>query len=136
MTTTNNNNEITILDYKGIRHGYEALIICVILGAIEDLGHAALQDEGTLDWLALTDVSVDVLSNAIDAMPIKNGAPDARPAMRRIMESLDARKNMVDAAVHFAQVELDNVAEPTEAELIDIDFDAVLENVIWKMDGE
>ena len=129
-------NNDTLADMNATKAGFDALINSVILASIDDLGYDALQDEGTLDWLALTDVSIDALRHAIGTMPLKrNGAPDARPAMRRIMEGLDARKELADVVVQFDQVELDNVAEPTAAELLDIDFDDVLENVIWNIDG-
>jgi hypothetical protein len=135
-TTTNNipNND-TLADMNATKAGFDAFINSVILASIDDLGYNALQDEGTLDWLAVTDLSIDALRHAIGAMPIKNSQPDARPAMRRIMESLDAKKELADVVVQFDQVELDNVAEPTAAELLDIDFDDVLENVIWNIDG-
>ena len=129
-----NNIDITNLDYKSMRYGYDALINCIILAAIDDLGHDALYDEATLDWLTLTDVSIDALNHAINAMPIKNGKTDARPAMRRIMENLDARENMADVVVQFDQVELDNVTEPTAGELLEIDWDAELENITWEME--
>ena len=133
-TKNSNNIDITNLDYKSMRYGYDALINCIILAAIDDLGHDALYDEATLDWLTLTDVSIDALNHAINAMPIKNGKTDARPAMRRIMESLDARENMADVVVQFDQVELDNVTEPTAGELLEIDWDAELENITWEME--
>ena len=129
-----NNTDITNLDYKSMRYGYDALINCIILGAIDDLGHDALHNKAALDWLTLTDVSIDALNHAIDAMPIKNGKTDARPAMRRIMESLDARENMADVVVQFDQVELDDVTEPTAGELLEIDWDAELENITWEME--
>ena len=131
-TTTNDSTTITTLDYNGIRRGYDALINCVILDGINDLSYDALQDQGVLDWVALTDLSIDVLSHAIDAMPLKkNGTPDARPAMRRIMESLDARDiaiNMADVVVQFDQVPLADMDEPTIAEVlaVEVDTDAEL----------
>ena len=129
-----NNIDITNLDYKSMRYGYDALINCIILGAIDDLGHDALHNKAALDWLTLTDVSIDALNHAINAMPIKNGKTDARPAMRRIMENLDARENMADVVIQFDQVEFDNVTEPTAGELLKIDWDAELENITWEME--
>ena len=122
MTTTNDSTTITKLDYNGMRHGYDALINSVILASIDDLGYDALVDQGTLDWIGITNLSIDALKHAIDAMPLKkNGMPDARPAMRRIMESLDAREELVDVVVKFDQLPLDAIAEPTIAELADVD---------------
>ena len=134
---TNNNLEITSLDYNGMRRGYDALINSVILASIDDLGYESLVDEGTLDWVALTDLNTDVLRNAIATMPLKkNGMPDARPAMRRIMESLDAREStdeMVDVVVQFDSPELDTVSEPSDSELAQIE--SSLENLEWNSDG-
>jgi len=107
----------------------------VILESINDLGYDALVDEGTRDWIALTDLSIDALSHAIDAMPLKkNGTPDARPAMRRIMESLDARDiaiNMADVVVQFDQVPLADMDEPTiaEVEAVAVDVEAELQEL-------
>ena len=127
-TTTSNSTTITKLDYNGMRHGYDALINRVILESINDLGYDALNDEGTLDWVGLTNLSLDALRHAIGAMPLKkNGTPDARPAMRRIMESLDARDTtveMADVVVQFEQLPLDAIAEPTIAELAELEPEA------------
>ena len=135
--TNNTNLEITSLDYNGMRRGYDALINSVILASIDDLGFESLVDEGTLVWVALTDLNTDVLRNAIATMPLKkNGMPDARPAMRRIMESLDAREStdeMVDVVVQFDSPELDTVSEPSDSELAQIE--SSLENLEWNSDG-
>ena len=135
--SNNTNLEITSLDYNGMRRGYDALINSVILASIDDLGYESLVDEGTLDWVALTDLNTDVLRNAIATMPLKkNGMPDARPAMRRIMESLDAREStdeMVDVVVQFDSPELDTVSEPSDSELAQIE--SSLENLEWNSDG-
>ena len=135
--TNNTNLEITSLDYNGMRRGYDALINSVILASIDDLGYESLVDEGTLDWVALTDLNTDVLRNAIATMPLKkNGMPDARPAMRRIMESLDAREStdeLVDVVVQFDSPELDTVSEPSDSELAQIE--SSLENLEWTSDG-
>ena len=135
--TNNTNLEITSLDYNGMRRGYDALINSVILASIDDLGYESLVDEGTRDWVALTDLNTDVLRNAIATMPLKkNGMPDARPAMRRIMESLDAREStdeMVDVVVQFDSPELDTVSEPSDSELAQIE--SSLENLEWNSDG-
>ena len=136
MTTTNSNSTtITNLDYNGMRRGYDALINRVILESINDLGYDALVDEGTLDWVALTDLSIDALKHAIGAMPLKkNGTPDARPAMRRIMESLDARDiaiDMADVVVQFDQIALADMPEPTIAEVnaVEVDVEAELQEL-------
>ena len=132
--TNNTNLEITSLDYNGMRRGYDALINSVILASIDDLGYESLVDEGTLDWVALTDLNTDVLRNAIATMPLKkDGSPDARPAMRRIMESLDAREELVDVVVQFDSPELDTVSEPSDSELAQIE--SSLENLEWNSDG-
>ena len=127
-TTTSNSTTITNLDYNGMRHGYDALINRVILESINDLGYDALNDEGTLDWVGLPNLSLDALRHAIGAMPLnKYGKPDARPAMRRIMESLDARDTtveMADVVVQFEQLSLDAIAEPTIAELAELEPEA------------
>jgi len=128
MTTTNDSTTITKLDYNGMRHGYDALINSVILDGINELGYEALNDEGVLDWVGITNLSIDALRHAIGAMPLKkNGMPDARPAMRRIMESLDARDTtveMADVVVQFEQLPLDAIAEPTIAELAELEPEA------------
>ena len=131
-STTNNSTDITKLDYNGMRHGYDALINCVILDGINELGYDALNDEGVLDWVGITNLSIDALRHAIGAMPLnKYGKPDARPAMRRIMESLDAREStveMADVVVQFDQLPLDAIAEPTIAEVraVEVDVDTEL----------
>lgn len=134
-TTSSDSTTITSLDYNGMRRGYDALINRVILESINDLGYDSLQDEGTRDWIALTDLSIDALSHAIDAMPLKkNGTPDARPAMRRIMESLDARDiaiDMADVVVQFDQIALADMPEPTiaEVEAVAVDVEAELQEL-------
>ena len=132
--TNNTNLEITNLDYNAMRRGFDALINSGILASIDDLGYDSLNDDGTLDWIALTDLNTDVLRNAIATMPLKkDGSPDARPAMRRIMESLDAREELVDVVVQFDSPELDTVSEPSDSELAQIE--SSLENLEWNSDG-
>ena len=132
--TNNTNLEITNLDYNAMRRGFDALINSVILASIDDLGYDSLNDDGTLDWIALTDLNTDVLRNAIATMPLKkDGSPDARPAMRRIMESLDAREELVDVVVQFDSPELDTVSEPSDSELAQIE--SSLDNLDWNSDG-
>ena len=132
--TNNTNLEITNLDYNAMRRGFDALINSVILASIDDLGYDSLNDDGTLDWIAMTDLNTDVLRNAIATMPLKkDGSPDARPAMRRIMESLDAREELVDVVVQFDSPELDTVSEPSDSELAQIE--SSLDNLDWNSDG-
>jgi len=134
-STANNSTTITKLDFNGMRHGYDALINCVILDGINALGYDALNDEPTLWWVGLTNTSLDALRHAIDTMPInKYGKPDARPAMRRIMESLDARDaniEMADVVVQFNQVALADMPEPTIAEVqaVEVDVDTELKKL-------
>ena len=129
--TTNTINIDSILDYKGIKAGYDALINSVILASIDDLGYDALNDEGTLWWIDLTDLNTNVLHHAISAMPLKkNGKPDARPAMRHIMESLDAKK-LVDVEIHFEQVALEDMSDPSNVELLELELENDLENMTW-----
>ena len=130
--TTSNSTTINALDYNGMRRGYDALINSVILSAVNDLGYDACDDEQTLFWVGLTDLKVSALRHAISEMPLKkNGTPDARPAMRRIMESLDARDiaiDMADVVVQFDQVSLADMPEPTiaEVEAVEVDVEAEL----------
>jgi len=130
--TQNTNTHNSKLDASAGRLGHHSLINAIILSAIDDLGHDALSDEGVLDWIiepADTDYNVDNIRKWVDHMPLKkNGRVDARPAMRRVMEALDAR-NMTateEVEIHFDQIALDNMPEPTEGDL------AELENMTWE----
>lgn len=130
-------HNVDTVDAGAGRLGYHSLINAVILASIDDLGYDALSDEGTLDWInAPEDVhyNVETIRNAIEHMPLKkNGMPDARPAMRRVMETLDARNIGTDVAeveVHFDQVDLDNIAEPTDGELGELEDE--LANMTWE----
>ena len=129
--TTSNSTTINALDYNGMRRGYDALINSVILSAVDDLGFDACNDEPTLWWIGLTDLKISALRHAISEMPLKkNGTPDARPAMRRIMESLDARDiaiDMADVVVQFDQVPLADMDEPTIAEVLAVEVDTEAE---------
>ena len=119
------------------RLGYHSLINAIILASIDDLGYDALVDEGTLDWINApedTHYDVDAIRKWIEHMPLKkNGMPDARPAMRRVMEGLDARDIGIDVAeveVHFDQVNLEDISEPTEGELGELENE--LANMTWE----
>ena len=119
------------------RLGYHSLINAIILASIDDLGHEALSDEGTLDWISEpedTNYNVESIRKWIAHLPLKkNGMPDARPAMRRVMEGLDARDIGIDVEeveIHFDQVGLDNIAEPTEGELGELENE--LANITWE----
>ena len=119
------------------RLGYHSLINAIILSSIDDLGYDALSDEGTLDWINEpedTNYNVDVIRKWMAHMPLKkNGTLDARPAMRRVMEGLDARDIGIDVAeveVHFDQVNLDDISEPTEGELGELENE--LANITWE----
>ena len=119
------------------RLGYHSLINAIILASIDDLGYDALSDEGTLDWINEpedTNYNVNAIRKWIEHMPLKkNGTIDARPAMRRVMEGLDARNIGIEFAeveVHFDQVDLDSIAEPTVGELSELENE--LKNVTWE----
>ena len=119
------------------RLGYHSLINAIILASIDDLGHEALSDEGTLDWISEpedTNYNVESIRKWIAHLPLKkNGMPDARPAMRRVMEGLDARDIGIDVEeveIHFDQVNLDNIVEPTEGELGELENE--LANITWE----
>ena len=119
------------------RLGYHSLINAIILASIDDLGYDALVDEGTLDWINEpedTNYNVESIQKWIAHMPLKkNGTPDARPAMRRVMEGLDARDIGIDVAeveVHFDQVNLEDISEPTEGELGELENE--LANMTWE----
>jgi len=136
-TKNNNHNEIQIgLDQQ---FGFTSLIARVILESINDLGVDALEDEGTRYWIdEATDVNVEALRVAIGNMPTKNGKVDAKPAIRHIMEQLDAReqveRDMVDVEIQFDQVPLSEVEEPTIAELAKIE--PVAELLEWDDDWQ
>ena len=121
------------------RLGYHSLINAIILASIDDLGNEALSDEGTLDWINEPEdvhYNVETIRKAIAHMPLKkNGMPDARPAMRRVMEGLDARDIGIDVAeveIHFDQVNLEDISEPTEGELGELENE--LANITWEIE--
>ena len=102
----------------------------IILAAVEDLGHDAINDEGAITWMDAGNVDADILEHGIDAMPLnKHGMPDARPAMRRIMESLEAGRfadDMVEVEVNFGHTPIANLdIEPNSDELAEIDNEEI-----------
>ena len=137
MTQGTNTHNSELAGIAG-RLGHHSLINSIILAAIDDLGFDALSDEGVLDWIiepADTDYNVDNIRKWIDHMPLKkNGMPDARPALRRVMEGLDARNMTVteEVEIHFDQVELNNMPEPTEGDLAGLETE--LDNMTWEIE--
>ena len=111
---------------QGLKFNYDAMMNSIILAAVEDLGHDAVNDEGAVTWMDAGNVDADTLEHGIDAMPLnKHGKPDARPAMRRIMESLEAGRfanEMVEVEVHFGHIPVADLdIEPDSDELAEID---------------
>ena len=117
-------------DNLGLKFNYDAMMNSIILAAVEDLGHDALSDEGAVTWMDAGNVDADTLEHGIDAMPLnKHGNPDARPAMRRIMESLEAGRfadDMVEVEVHFDHIPVANLdIEPDSDELAEIEIEEI-----------
>ena len=117
-------------DNLGLKFNYDAMMNSIILAAVEDLGHDALSDEGAVTWMDAGNVDADTLEHGIDAMPLnKHGMPDARPAMRRIMESLEAGRfadDMVDVEVNFGHTPITNLdIEPNSDELAEIEIEEI-----------
>ena len=117
-------------DNLGLKFNYDAMMNSIILAAVEDLGHDAVNDEGAITWMDAGNVDADTLEHGIDAMPLnKHGNPDARPAMRRIMESLEAGRfadNMVDVEVNFGHTPITNLdIEPNSDELAEIEIEEI-----------
>lgn len=141
MTTEHNNINMdnSELDATAGRLGYHSLINAVILTSIEDLGYDALEDIGTLDWINEPEdvhYNVETIRNAMERLPLnKNGTINAKPALRRIMEALDARTiatELVEVDVHFDQIDLDNIVEPSVGELAELENE--LANETWQSD--
>ena len=102
----------------------DALANAVILHAIEDLGADVLDDEGILDWVDAFEINPEVIRHGIEAMPLKDGKPNAKPAIRRIMEALDAREEMVEVEVYFGMAPIANLeTEPSPSELNEIEVE-------------
>ena len=117
-------------DNLGLKFNYDAMMNSIILAAIADLGHDALSDEGAVTWMNAGNINADTLEHGIDAMPLnKHGMPDARPAMRHIMESLEAGKfadDMVDIEVHFDHIPVADLdIEPNSEELAEIEAEEI-----------
>jgi len=117
-------------DNLGLKFNYDAMMNSIILAAVEDLGHDAINDEGAITWMDAGNVDADILEHGIDAMPLnKHGMPDARPAMRRIMESLEAGRfadDMVEVEIHFANIPIADLdIEPDSDELAEIEIEEI-----------
>jgi hypothetical protein len=117
-------------DNLGLKFNYDAMMNSIILAAVEDLGHDAINDEGAATWMDAGHVDADTLEHGIDAMPLnKHGKPDARPAMRRIMESLEAGRfadDMVDVEIHFDHIPVADLdIEPDSDELAEIEIEEI-----------
>ena len=115
---------------QGLKFNYDAMMNSIILAAVEDLGHDAVNDEGASTWMNAGNVDADTLEHGIDAMPLnKHGKPDARPAMRRIMESLEAGRfadEIVEVEVQFGQTPIADLdIEPDSDELAEIDNEEI-----------
>lgn len=123
MTTSNN---IHNSDSHGLKFNYDMLANAVILHAISDLGYDALNDEGVMHWVDAFGIDPNIIRHGIDNMPLnKNGMPDAKPAIRRIMETLDAREpvtELVEVEVEFGHTPIAILdIEPDNSELDAID---------------
>ena len=117
-------------DNLGLKFNYDAMMNSIILAAVEDLGYDAVNDEGAVTWMDAGNVDADTLEHGIDAMPLnKHGKPDARPAMRRIIESLEAGRfadDMVDVEIHFDHIPIADLdIEPDSDELAEIDNEEI-----------
>ena len=117
-------------DNLGLKFNYDAMMNSIILAAVADLGHDATSDEGTVTWMDAGNIDADTLEHGIDAMPLnKHGKPDARPAMRHIMESLEAGRfadDMVDVEVNFGHTPIANLdIEPNSDELAEIENEEI-----------
>ena len=117
-------------DNLGLKFNYDAMMNSIILAAVEDLGYDAVNDEGAVTWMDAGNVDADTLEHGIDAMPLnKHGKPDARPAMRRIIESLEAGRfadDMVDVEIHFDHIPIADLdIEPDGDELAEIEIEEI-----------
>jgi len=117
-------------DNLGLKFNYDMLANAVILHAIGDLGYDALNDEGVMHWVDAFGIDPNIIRHGIDNMPLnKNGMPDAKPAIRRIMETLDAREpvtELVEVEVAFGHTPVAILdIEPDNAELDAIDIEDI-----------
>jgi hypothetical protein len=118
-------------DNTGLKFNYDMLANAAILHAINDLGFDALNDEGVLDWVDTFGIDTNIIQQGIGTMPLnKYGMPDAKPAIRRVMETLDARAivetELVDFEIQFGQTPLANLeSEPNVAELENIELENI-----------
>ena len=128
--TTNNSNNHDHSDNLGLKFNYDMLANAVILHAIGDLGYDALNDEGVMHWVDAFGIDPNIIRHGIENMPLnKNGMPDAKPAIRRIMETLDAREpvtELVEVEVAFGHTPVANLdIEPDNAELNEIENEVI-----------
>ena len=117
-------------DNLGLKFNYDMLANAVILHAIGDLGYDALNDEGVMHWVDAFGIDPNIIRHGIENMPLnKNGMPDAKPAIRRIMETLDAREpvtELVEVEVAFGHTPVANLdIEPDNAELNEIENEVI-----------
>ena len=117
-------------DNLGLKFNYDMLANAVILHAIGDLGYDALNDEGVMHWVDAFGIDPNIIRHGIDNMPLnKNGMPDAKPAIRRIMETLDAREpitELVEVEVAFGHTPVANMdIEPDNDELAEIENEVI-----------
>jgi len=117
-------------DTLGLKFNYDMLANAVILHAIGDLGYDALNDEGVMHWVNAFGIDPNIIRHGIDNMPLnKNGMPDSKPAIRRIMETLDAREpvtSLVEIEVAFGHTPIANLdIEPDSDELAEIDAEEI-----------
>ena len=119
-------------DNLGLKFNYDAMMNSIILAAIADLGHDVYSATKvqSVTWMDAGNINADILEHGIDAMPLnKHGKPDARPAMRHIMESLEAGRfadDMVDVEVNFGHTPIANLdIEPNSDELAEIENEEI-----------
>jgi len=118
-------------DNTGLKFNYDMLANAAILHAINDLGFDALNDEGVLDWVDTFGIDTNIIQQGIGTMPLnKYGMPDAKPAIRRIMETLDARAivetELIDFEIQFGQTPIANLeSEPAVVELENIELENI-----------
>ena len=127
MTTSNSSHNS---DSHGLKFNYDMLANAVILHAINDLGYDALNDEGVMHWVDAFGIDPNIIRHGIENMPLnKNGMPDAKPAIRRIMETLDAREpvtGVVEVEGEFGHTPIAILdIEPDNSELDAIDIEDI-----------